>query len=145
MRTGTGGAPDGSGAEAPGRWKKSPPQVQSVEGGADAAQAGANRPGRPPVGARFSPPSQGRGRADFGGGQGGERGGGWRPGGTWISPGGPGQAVAGMSSGEDGGPERSPELQVEAEEMRQGRETPLSGREASDGEAARGLCGGIGG
>lgn len=110
------------------------------EGGAAAAPAGANRPRsfRPaPSFLRFAGAGPGR----FGGGKGGERGGGWRLGGSRIPRGGRDLAVAGMSSGQDGGPRspgRDPELQVEAAEMRRVGRPLLLGQKVSEKAAASG-------
>lgn len=71
----------------------------------------------------------------------GEKGGGWTLGGTWIPGGGPGLAVAGMSSGKDAGPRsrgKDPDLQVEAAGMRRVGVKQLLGREAFERAAARG-------
>lgn len=71
MRTGTGGARDGSGAKAPGRWRTSPPQVQSVRAGPAVAPTDANRPRLLPSGSLLPLPPEGWGQVDLGvGGEG---------------------------------------------------------------------------
>lgn len=71
MRTGTRVTRDGSGAKAPGRWRTSPPQVQSVRAGPTAAPTGANRPRLLPSGSRLPLPPLGWGQVDLGvGGEG---------------------------------------------------------------------------
>lgn len=119
MLTGAGGAPDGSGAKAPRRWKERPPQVQ---GGASASRELTapslfpQRPAGPPP-----PPGRGpRGRKEESGRRLEARAGldlpqGGRP------------LVAGMSFGEHDGRGRAPELQVEAEEVHRARGERLWG------------------
>lgn len=83
MRAGTGGSRDGSGAKAPGRWRTSPPQVQSVRAGLTAAPTGANRPRLFPSGSRLPLPPPGWGQVDLwvgGEGKGAEDGDGEGPG-----------------------------------------------------------------
>lgn len=63
VRTGAGGAPDGSGAEAPGRWKESPLQVQSVRAGRRPAGE-LTAPALFPLRPAESPPPPGRGPRD---------------------------------------------------------------------------------
>lgn len=133
MRTGTRGTRKGSRAKAPGRWRTSPPQVQSVRAGPTAAQTVANRLRLLPSGSRLPLPPTGAGPRRFRCGRGGERGGGWRRGGTWISGAGKGPPVVSMSSSEEAGP-RSPgrdsELQVGAAGMRRVGIKQLLGRKA---------------
>lgn len=140
MRIGPGGERDGSKAGAPGRWKTSPTPVQSVRAGPRRRRLALTAPAsfRPaPSFLRFAGAGPGR----FGGGKGGERGGGWRLGGSRIPRGGRDLAVAGMSSGQDGGPRspgRDPELQVEAAEMRRVGRPLLLGQKVSEKAAASG-------
>lgn len=104
-----------------------PPSGTERAGGASASR-GANRSRPLPAATCRVSASAGAGPTGW---EGGDRGGGWRPGGrAWISRRAGGPSVAGMSSGEDDGPGgrgRAPELQVEGTEVRRARGEPLRG------------------
>lgn len=95
MRTGTEGARDGSGAKAPGRWRTSPAQVQSVRAGRSAAPASGNRPRLLLAGSRLPPPPLGWGQVDLRVGKEGKR----AEDGLWEGPGSLAEAQAWQSLG----------------------------------------------